>query len=139
MTRSRILIADNYPALLRRIGVLLASEFEVVATVEDGQSALDAAVALLPDLVLLDISMPGLSGLQVAVRLSVLPVPPRIVLLSAHEGRAYIGAAQEAGASGYVFKQNIVTDLIPALHEVLAGRLAFPVDARDGKEATVLD
>jgi DNA-binding NarL/FixJ family response regulator len=123
MTRPRILIADDHPALLERVGALLAAEFEVVAAVGDGQAALDGAVILRPDAVVLDMSMPGLSGLQVADRLAALPVPPRIVFLSIHEDAAFVGAAQGAGASGYVLKRNIVTDLMPAIHQALAGRV----------------
>jgi len=97
-----------------------------VATVSDGQAALDAVATLAPDAVVLDISMPHLSGLEVAKRLAVMAHPPRIVFLTVHEGSEFLGAAREAGASGYVFKRNAGTDLIRVLQETLGGHTIFP-------------
>ena len=119
MTRPRVVVADDHQAILDRVSNQLAGEFEIVAAVLDGQAALDAALVLTPDAVVLDISMPGLSGLEVAKHLSALPKPPRIVFLTVHEDPDFMNAAECAGASGYVFKRNLLTDLAAALRHAL--------------------
>jgi DNA-binding NarL/FixJ family response regulator len=119
-------IADDNQAILESVKQLLASDFDVVATALDGCAAFDAVVALRPEAVVLDISMPRQSGLEVAKRLSALADPPRITFLTVHEGREFLDAAQEAGASGYVFKRNAGSELIGVLKQTLGGHLAFP-------------
>jgi DNA-binding NarL/FixJ family response regulator len=126
VTRPRIVLADDNRAIVRSISELLASDFDVVATASDGQAAIDAIVALRPEAVVLDISMPRLSGLEVATRLSALADPPRIIFLTVHEGGDFLAAAREAGASGYVFKRNAGCDLIRVLKQTLGGQPAFP-------------
>ena len=113
------MVADDHQAILDRVSNQLAGEFEIVAAVLDGQAALDAALVLTPDAVVLDISMPGLSGLEVAKHLSALPNSPRIVFLTVHEDPDFMKAAECAGASGYVFKHNLLTDLAAALRHAL--------------------
>ena len=124
--RPRIVLADDNPAILESVRQLLAADFDVVAIVSDGQAALDGIQALRPEAVVLDISMPRLSGLEVARRLSALPDPPRIVFLTVHEGGEFLAAAREAGASGYVFKRNAGSNLGRVLKQTLAGEMAFP-------------
>jgi DNA-binding NarL/FixJ family response regulator len=124
--RPRVVLADDNQAILESVRQLLASDFDVIATVSDGQAAFDAVVALRPDAVVLDISMPRSTGLEVAKRLSVLPDPPRIVFLTVHEGGDFLAAARQAGASGYVFKRNAGSDLIRVLKQTLCGDSAFP-------------
>jgi DNA-binding NarL/FixJ family response regulator len=126
MAAPRVVLADDNKALLDSVRELLAEEFDVVATAADGQAAFEAARAHRPEAVVLDISMPIAGGLEVARRLSALPDPPQIVILSVHEGREFLDAARDAGASGYVFKRNASTDLIRVLRESLAGGRAFP-------------
>jgi DNA-binding NarL/FixJ family response regulator len=122
----RVVLADDTPAILESVNQLLASDFDVIATVSDGQAAFDAVVALRPDAVVLDISMPRMSGLEVAKRLCALSDPPRIVFLTVHEGSEFLAAAREAGASGYVFKRHAGSDLIRVLKQTLCGERAFP-------------
>ncbi len=124
--RPRVVLADDNKAILESVRDLLASDFDVVATAQDGQQAFDAIVALQPDAVVLDISMPCLSGLEVAKRLSVLADRPKIVFLSVHEGAEFLAAAREAGASGYVIKHKAGIDLVPVLKHTLCGHRAFP-------------
>jgi DNA-binding NarL/FixJ family response regulator len=124
--RPRVVLADDKLAILESAKQLLASDFDVVATVSDGQAAFDAAVDLQPDAMVLDISMPRLSGLEVAKRLARLPHPPRIVFLSVHESRDIVEAASDTGASGYVFKRNAGRDLIATLKQALSGHRTFP-------------
>jgi len=124
--RPRIVLADDNQAILESVRQLVVADFDVVATVSDGQAAFDAIRALQPEAVVLDISMPRLSGFELARRLSALTDPPRIVFLTVHEGGEFLAAAREAGASGYVFKRNAGTDLIRVLKQTLRGELAFP-------------
>ena len=124
--RPRVVLADDNQAILESVRQLLVPDFDVVATASDGQAALDAIVALRPEAVVLDISMPCLSGFEVATRLSAMTDPPRIVFFTVHEGSEFLAAAREAGASGYVFKRNACSDLIRVLHQTLAGDRAFP-------------
>ena len=126
LKRPRVVLADDNQAILECVSQLLAADFDVVATVSDGQAAFDRVVSLRPDAVVLDISMPRSSGLEVAKRLSALTDPPRIVFLTVHEGSDYLAAAQEAGASGYVFKRNACSDLIRVLKQTLCGHRVFP-------------
>jgi len=126
LIRPRVVLADDNQAILKSVSQLLVSDFEVVATVSDGQAAFDAVVALRPQAIVLDISMRGSSGLEAATRLSALTDPPRIVFLTVHESRDFVAAARQAGASGYVFKRNAGSDLVRVLKQVLSGRLVFP-------------
>ena len=119
MNRPRVLVADDHQAMRDRVSLLLADEFEIVATTPDGEAAFDAAVALKPDALVLDISMPRMNGLEVAKRLSDLPNPPRIVFLTVHEDSDFKDAAEGVGAAGYVLKCNLGTHLIDALRHAL--------------------
>ena len=121
MTRARVLLADDHQDILDRVSSELADEFEIVARLSDGQAALDAALLLKPDAVVFDISMPRLSGLEAASRLSDLPHPPRIVFLTVHEDQDFLDAAASAGASGYVLKRHLYRDLAAAVRRALAG------------------
>ena len=119
MTRPRVLVADDHQAILDCVCHHLANEFEIIATVLDGQAAFDATLALKPDAVVLDISMPRMSGLEVAKRLSALPSPPRIVFLTVHDDPDFRSAAEVVGASGYVLKFDLPTNLVEALRHAL--------------------
>src|SRR5688500_18403875 len=85
MARPRIVIADDHDETRAWIANLLAADFDVVSTVADGRAAVDAAAALAPDLVVLDISMPGLNGFEAGAFIRDLPDPPRIVFVTAHD------------------------------------------------------
>lgn len=126
MSRARILLADDHQAIIKRVAQILTPDFEIVGTVGDGQAALNSAAALKPDAVVLDISMPGICGLDVAAELLRQPDPPRVVFMTMHRDRDFVAAAKRLGASGYVLKGNVAVDLIPALTLALAGGQAFP-------------
>jgi DNA-binding NarL/FixJ family response regulator len=122
-TGIRILLADDHPVVLERlVDLLRRSEFEVVGAVCDGQAALDAVTALKPDLVVLDISMPVLTGLEAAARLAKRADPPPVVILTIHDDMLFVEAARGVGALGYVLKAHLATDLIPAIQAALANR-----------------
>ena len=126
MTRARILLADDHASMLERAIRLVSEEFDVVGAMSDGQAALDAAQLLQPDVVVFDISMPVMSGLEAAARLFQSAHRPWIVFLTVHDDPAFILAAREAGAHAYVIKRHIATDLLPAIRLVLDGRTQFP-------------
>ena len=119
MPRPRIVVADDHHKTRAAIISLLASDFDVVSSVADGQAAVDAVRALYPDLVVLDISMPGLSGLEAGALIRDLPDPPRIVFATAHDDASIINAASSLGASAVVRKPEMLTDLVPAVRRAL--------------------
>ena len=123
MTLKRVLVADDLASVLRAIAELLQGSFDVVGMVSDGDAALDGILELEPDLVVLDISMPGMSGLEVAAELKNRSSSTKIVFLTVHEDSGIIAACLTAGALGYVVKELMNSDLIPAMNEALAGRV----------------
>jgi DNA-binding NarL/FixJ family response regulator len=122
MTGKRILLADDVLSVLHEVARLLQEKFEIVAMVSDGQAALESTLSLNPDLVVLDISMPGLSGIEVARELTKLGNSPKIVFLTVHEDADILAACLDAGGAGYVIKIMMEMDLIPAIDAALAGR-----------------
>lgn len=124
--KPRILLADDYAPIAERLAAMLTPDFDVVATVSNGQSALDACAALDPDLAVLDVTMPGLDGFQVARALRRAGSRARIVFLTMHKSEEFVAAALAAGAEGYVHKTRMDTDLAAALDHALAGRRCVP-------------
>lgn len=124
--RPRVVLADDDAGILKAISRTLATDFEVVAAVTDGRKALDAVPRLDPDVVVLDISMPGLTGFQTAEELNRLGSRAKIVFLTMHGGDDFVSKAMRCGATGYVLKTLASSDLIPALHHALAGRRYLP-------------
>ena len=122
MAKIRVVLADDHQALVAKVRAVLAEDFEVVDAVADGSQAVDAVLALDPDVLVTDISMPLLDGLQVAKRLQSAHCRAKIVFLTVHEDQDFVTAALHAGASGYVTKSRLATDLIPAIREALLGR-----------------
>ena len=122
LKRTRVLLADDHEAMLDRVKRLLEKEVQVVGTVGDGQAALEAVAEFRPDVLILDISMPVLSGMQAALRLKQIKSEVRIVFLTVHEDPDFAREALARGALGYVVKSRLATDLLVAIKEVLAGR-----------------
>ncbi len=122
MSRIRVLLADDHKAMLDRVADLLADECDVIGTAIDGRQALDAAMELKPDVLVLDISMPVMNGIETAYRLKEAGAKTRIVFLTVHDDPDFAGEALEAGALGYVIKPRIVSDLLVAIKEAHAGR-----------------
>jgi len=102
---------------------LLEQEFEVVGTAADGQSLIEAAARISPEVSVVDISMPVLNGIEAAQRLRETGSTTRVVFLTTYEDLDYVQAALAAGALGYVVKSRMYTDLCPAIKEALAGRM----------------
>jgi DNA-binding NarL/FixJ family response regulator len=118
----RLLIADDHPLIVEGVRRVLDAEFEVVGMVADGHALVESVQRLKPDLVLLDIVMPLLNGIEAARHIKRLVPSTRLIFITQHEDRSYIRAAFQAGASGYVLKQSAASELVTALSEVLAGR-----------------
>ena len=122
MGRIRVLLADDHGAMLDRVTDLLADECDVIGTAIDGQQALDAAMELKPDVLVLDISMPVMNGIETADRLRQAGAKTRIILLTVHDDPDYAWEALDTGALGYVIKSRIASDLMAAIKEAHAGR-----------------
>ena len=122
LDRPRILLADDHPEFVALVARLLESEFDVLQTFDHGQAIVDGAQALDADLLLMDISMPGTSGIEAARQLSRAGCAARVVFLTVHADQDYLRSALAAGALGYVVKDRLATDLIPALKAAAAGR-----------------
>jgi len=118
---ARVLLADDHSAVLVQTTSLLAAEFEIVGSVGNGLDLIKAAGRLNPDVVVLDITMPGLDGLEAARRLKLAGCHAKLVFLTVHEDPDYVRTAWQAGAAAYVIKARLATDLVPAIHEALAG------------------
>jgi DNA-binding NarL/FixJ family response regulator len=111
LTKLRLIVADDSPLFLQKLISLLAVEFDVVATAADGKTALDLIRRYEPDLVVLDLQMPALNGIEVTRELAKNPASPPVVICSAETDPEIVEAAREAGAVEYVFKARIETDL----------------------------
>jgi CheY-like chemotaxis protein len=119
MPNPRVVVADDHAEARARVVRLLEFEFDVVAAVADGQAAVEACGALHPDLVVLDITMPVLNGLQAADIIRTLPDAPRIVFSTAHDDAEFARAARECGALALVPKRRMLADLVPAVRRAL--------------------
>jgi DNA-binding NarL/FixJ family response regulator len=119
--RPRALIADDHPPMLHAVGRLLSREVDVIAMVTDGQEAVSEALEHEPDLLVLDIAMPRLSGIAAAAQLKALGSHARIVFVTNLHDVEFVREALALGAVGFVVKDRIVADLLPAVRRVLAG------------------
>ena len=118
-TRPTIVVADDFPAFLQKLVSLLDGKFHIVATAVCVQSALEAIRRCRPDLVLVDLNMPGLNGIEVTRESAKDPSGPRVVICSAESDPEVIQAAREAGAVACVTKSRLEADLIPALNSAV--------------------
>ena len=119
----RILLADDQQAVLRTVSSLLQGKYELVGVAENGERVLELVRTKSPDLAVLDICMPVLNGIETAVRLRASGSNIKLVFLTVHEDSDFVDTAISVGALGYVLKPHLVTDLLPAIREVLKGRL----------------
>ncbi|MDF0664786.1 MAG: response regulator transcription factor [Nitrospira sp.] len=122
MNRPRILMADDHAIVLAGLRNLVEAEGEVVGMVEDGQSLVEAAQQLRPDIVLLDISMPLLNGLDAARQISKLVPESKLIFLTMHASPTYATEAFKAGASGYLIKRSAAAELKQAIQAVMQGQ-----------------
>ena len=120
--RATLVVADDHEALLAAVVRHVEGHFDVLKTVSNGQAVLDEVARLQPDIVVLDISMPVLNGIDVARILTATGSPARIVFLTIQADPDYMRAALGTGALGYVLKSELASDLLPCLREALIGR-----------------
>ena len=121
MKRPRVLLADDHCVVAEGLRSLLEPHFEVVGIVSDGRELLAAARKLDPDVVVLDISMPSLNGIDAARQLRAAGSRAKVVFLTMHREVTYAARALEAGASGFVLKHSATSELVTAIHEALKG------------------
>lgn len=124
MNKIRILLVDDHTMFRAGLRVLLSlyADFDIVGEAGDGQEALDAVRELAPDVVLMDIAMPGLGGLVATRRIHEEHPKTKVILLTQHENREYVAPALKAGASGYVLKRAADEELVRAVRAVFQGQ-----------------
>jgi DNA-binding NarL/FixJ family response regulator len=122
MTRHRILLADDHLLLAQALQHLLQADFDVVGVVSDGRALLRAAAELRPDVVVVDIGMPLLNGLDAGEQLKAAHPGIRVIYLTQNREPRFAVEAFRRGASGYLLKDSAVTELTTAIREALRGR-----------------
>jgi DNA-binding NarL/FixJ family response regulator len=121
MATPRIVLADDQEEILRTVIVVLGDEFDIVGTAENGKQAVDLVTQLAPDVLVLDIAMPVVNGIEAACRLKKLGSCARVVFLTIHTDPDFVDAARSAGALGYVLKEHLAKELAPAIRAVMQG------------------
>jgi DNA-binding NarL/FixJ family response regulator len=120
--RLRVLVADDHQAMLESLVHLLAGHFDVVAAVRDGGAVVTEAVRLNPDVLVLDVAMPVMSGIAAAGRLQAAGSTAKIVFVTMYQDREFVQESSTLGAVGFVVKSRLMSDLLPAIQDVLSGR-----------------
>lgn len=123
MRKLRVLLADDHRGVLEVVRSLLKTELEVVGCVDNGESLFEAAMELHPDVIVTDISMPRLSGLEAVDRLRDSGCSSKVVFLTAHSDPDFVSAGLKTGALACVAKSSMATDLLFAIQEAFAGRV----------------
>jgi DNA-binding NarL/FixJ family response regulator len=132
MSKPRVLLADDHQILAEGLRGLLEPEFEVVAVVADGRELVAAARKHRPDVIVADVTMPSLNGIEAAVQLRDLGIEAKVVFLTMHRDVAYARRALEAGAVGFVLKHSATSELVTAVREALQGKTYItPMIARE--------
>mgnify|MGYP001570871655 CR=1 FL=1 len=121
MHKPRILLADDHALVLEGFRRILEGHYDLVGTVGDGCALLEAAKTLQPDVVILDVSMPLLNGIDAAAQLKKICPQAKIIVMTMHADTDYVRSAFEAGASAYILKRSAVDELEQAIRAVLAG------------------
>ncbi|HXD18906.1 MAG TPA: response regulator transcription factor [Vicinamibacterales bacterium] len=128
MRTAKVLIADDHASLLSGLVSLLEEKFEVVGAVVNGYLLVEAAARLRPDVVVTDISMPGLNGLEALEQLKAARPDIKVIVLTMYADAALAAEAIRAGASGFVVKVSAADELETAINEVLQGRVYLSPD-----------
>jgi DNA-binding NarL/FixJ family response regulator len=132
MRRATVLIADDHAIVTEGLARLLTDQFDVVGTVKDASTLLEAAARLRPDIIITDISMPGLSGIEALGRLKNEKIDSKVIVLTMHADAEVATEAMRAGASGFLVKLAAGEELVTAINEVLQGRIYLtPAVTRD--------
>jgi len=121
LAKPTVIVADDNGLVLEKTLSLLQPNFQVVGTVPNGRDLLSEADRLKPDIIVLDITMPILNGIEAAHQLRERGSSAKIIFLTVHTGSSFVDACFEEGASGYVAKARLRADLVKAINEVLSG------------------
>jgi len=119
--RKRIVLADDHVEMLEEVRALLSSDYEIVATAENGEELVKAAKELKPDLIVSDISMPEMTGFEAAAKIREAGLLSKIIFLTVQSSAAYVKKARALGANGYVLKVYTTEQLPLAISSVLTG------------------
>jgi DNA-binding NarL/FixJ family response regulator len=122
VAKARVLLADDHGPMIARVRWQLGEELDIVGTAGNGQEAIDAVLRLDPDVLVIDISMPLVDGFQAASQIRDAGCKTKVIFLTVHESADFVSAAFSSGASGYVTKSRLSTDLLPAIQDALLGR-----------------
>lgn len=132
MKRPRVLLADDHAMVVAGLSRLLEPDYELAGTAENGQVLIEMATRLAPDVIVVDISMPLLNGIEAVREIRKRGSEAKIIFLTMHSDAGFAVEALEAGASGYLLKQSAAEELLAAIREVLKGRTyVTPLIARD--------
>ena len=131
MNRLRVLVAEDHAAVRSSVIRLLSKTYDVVAAVNDGRALLDAVNTMQPDVLVVDLSLPVITGIEAASILKKMDCASKIVFLTVHNDPDFVRAAQDAGALGYVLKQQMTTDLPQAIEKAFAGEQFTSPSVRD--------
>jgi len=123
MKRPRIVLAEDYPVALEGIRSLLAPHYEIAGAVTDGRALLEAALRLKPDLIITDITMPRLNGIDAAIQIQASLPGTKVLFFTMHSSSSSVRAAFEAGGTGYVLKSGSLEELLDAVQSVLSDRI----------------
>lgn len=124
--RLRVLLADDNPAILEVVKQMLQKDYAIVAALGEGSAVIREVPQWTPDVVILDISMGDMNGFEVTRQLKATQCTSKVIFLTVHEELEFIRAAFDAGASGYVFKSRMHSDLRAAISAVQAGKVFIP-------------
>ena len=123
MSRPRVLIADDHVMMATALARVLEGEVEVVATAKDGRRLVESALQHKPDIIVSDVNMPGMSGIEAMRRLKADGLQSKFIFLTLHTDSRLASQAMRAGASGYVLKHAAAEELIEAIHAVMGGHI----------------
>jgi DNA-binding NarL/FixJ family response regulator len=119
----RVLLADDQEEIRRTVASILEDECEIVGLAENGKQVLDLVIDRSPDVLVLDIFMPVLNGIETAACLKASGCPAKVLFVSVHEDPDFVDSAMSVGALGYVSKAHLATDLIPCIHSVMENHI----------------
>ena len=122
MSRPRLLLADDHRIVVEGLRSILTPEYDLVGIVENGRELIDAVKRLKPDVIVADITMPQLNGLDAVAQLRKDGCQAKVVFLTMHKDATYAARALEVGASGFVLKHSASTELLTAIHAALSGK-----------------
>ncbi len=123
MAKARIVLADDHRIVLEGLKNLLEAEYEIAGMVQDGHELIHEALRLKPDVIIADISMPSLNGIDAIRQIHKQGLTPKVVFLTMHNDAMYAREVLDMGASGFVLKHSAASELISAIHEILRGNM----------------